>query len=59
MIFLTENENFITKNTNTTPFRNFGLALTYNFGKLSENVSKKKRVENDDLLTKPQVQTGQ
>ena len=29
------------------------LSLTYNFGKLSENVSKKQGVNNDDLLSKP------
>ncbi|HLG39433.1 MAG TPA: hypothetical protein VI461_07180 [Chitinophagaceae bacterium] len=27
-------------------------ALTWSFGKLTENVSKKKGVNNDDLLTK-------
>ena len=31
------------------------LSLTYNFGKLAENVSKKKGVNNDDILTKPQA----
>ena len=46
--FSTENESFITTNTNTIPFRNFGLALNYSFGKLKENVSKKKGVNNDD-----------
>lgn len=46
--FITENEFFITKNTNTIPFRNFGLALSYSFGRLKENVSKKKGVNNDD-----------
>jgi len=29
------------------------LALTWNFGKLTENVSKKKGVNNDDILNKP------
>lgn len=48
MTFVTENANFITRNTNITPFRNFGLALSYNFGRLKENVSKKKGVVNDD-----------
>lgn len=48
MTFLTENENFITQNVNTTPFRNFGLVLNYSFGRLKENVSKKKGVNNDD-----------
>ncbi|RYY47268.1 MAG: TonB-dependent receptor [Chitinophagaceae bacterium] len=46
----TENQNFITENVNTAPFRNFGLALTYSFGRLKENVSKKKGVENDDAV---------
>jgi len=50
MSFLTESENFITENRNTVPFRNFGLALTYNFGRLKENVSKKKGVNNDDQV---------
>ena len=48
--FLTENENFVTENTHTIPFRNFGLALSYSFGRLKENVSKKKGVTNDDLV---------
>ncbi|HEX2628966.1 MAG TPA: outer membrane beta-barrel family protein, partial [Chitinophagaceae bacterium] len=48
--FLTENENFTTKNVHTVPFRNFGLALTYSFGRLKENVSKKKGVTNDDQV---------
>jgi hypothetical protein len=46
----TENPNFITENVNTVPFRNFGLALTYSFGRLKENVSKKKGVTNDDQV---------
>lgn len=48
LTFLTENENFITENTNHVLFRNFGLSLNYNFGRLKENVSKKKGVSNDD-----------
>jgi hypothetical protein len=47
---LTENQNFITENRNVALFRNFGLALTYNFGRLKENVSKKKGVTNDDQV---------
>jgi hypothetical protein len=50
LTFLTENENFITQNVNTILFRNFGLALNYNFGRLKENVSKKKGVTNDDQV---------
>jgi hypothetical protein len=48
--FLTENDFFITENINSIPFRNFGLALSYNFGRLKENVSKKKGVTNDDQV---------
>ncbi|MGB8191384.1 MAG: outer membrane beta-barrel protein [Chitinophagaceae bacterium] len=50
LIFVTENDYFITRNTNTILFRNFGLALTYSFGRLKENVSKKKGVNNDDQV---------
>jgi outer membrane cobalamin receptor len=46
----TENQNFVTENIGIIPFRNFGLAMTYNFGKLKENVSKKKGVNNDDQV---------
>ena len=48
--FVTENDYFIMKTTNTIPFRNFGLSLSYSFGKLKENVSKKKGVNNDDQV---------
>jgi hypothetical protein len=34
------------------------LALTWNFGKLTENVSKKKGVSNDDILTRPAAPAG-
>ena len=50
MHFKTENANFITQNSNIVPFRNFGLALNYSFGRLKENVSKKKGVNNDDQV---------
>lgn len=50
LTFITENENFITENVNRVPFRNFGLALNYSFGRLKENVSKKKGVNNDDQV---------
>ncbi len=49
-VFKTENEFFITENMNTNPFRNFGLALSYTFGRLKENISKKKGVTNDDQV---------
>jgi outer membrane receptor protein involved in Fe transport len=42
--------NFKTETTSTFPFRGLALALTWNFGKLTENVSKKKGVSNDDLV---------
>jgi len=48
LIFLTENENFLTRNTQHILFRNLGLSLNYSFGRLKENVSKKKGVSNDD-----------
>jgi outer membrane receptor protein involved in Fe transport len=50
MTFKTENDYFLTENMNTNPFRNIGLSLTYNFGRLKENVSKKKGVNNDDQV---------
>lgn len=34
----------------TFPFRGLSLSLSWNFGKLTENVSKKKGVNNDDLI---------
>jgi outer membrane receptor protein involved in Fe transport len=46
----TETDYFITENRNNTPFRNFALSLNYNFGRLKENVSKKKGVNNDDKV---------
>lgn len=42
---------FTTTNTNAFPFCELNLNLTWNFGKLKENVSKKKGVTNDDLLS--------
>ncbi|WP_207491486.1 outer membrane beta-barrel protein [Aridibaculum aurantiacum] len=50
LFFVTETANFTTTNTNHILFRNFGLALNYSFGKLKENVSKKKGVNNDDAV---------
>ena len=49
---------FYTTNINKQIRRGAVLALTWNFGKLTENVSKKKGVNNDDLLTKPQAPSG-
>lgn len=48
--FKTENSFFTTENMHTNPFRNIGLGLSYNFGRLKENVSKKKGVTNDDQV---------
>ena len=41
---------FQTSSTTTMPFRGINLSLTWNFGKMTENVSRKKGVNNDDLL---------
>ncbi|RZL16412.1 MAG: TonB-dependent receptor [Pedobacter sp.] len=45
-----ENANFQTVNTNINPYRVIYFGMTYRFGKLKENVSRKKGVNNDDLL---------
>ncbi|MCW3109279.1 MAG: TonB-dependent receptor [Segetibacter sp.] len=50
---ITKDQNFYSTNINRQIRRGGVLALTWNFGKLSENVSKKKGVNNDDILTKP------
>ncbi|TCJ13250.1 TonB-dependent receptor [Flaviaesturariibacter flavus] len=42
--------NFQTVSVSTLPNRGFSLGLTWNFGKMTENVSKKKGVTNDDLV---------
>jgi outer membrane receptor for ferrienterochelin and colicin len=47
---VTNDPYFQTESVTTMPFRGLGLSLTWNFGKLTENVSKKKGVTNDDLL---------
>ncbi|MEE1946816.1 outer membrane beta-barrel protein [Pedobacter sp. KR3-3] len=46
----TEDANFRTLSTTTTPYRVIYFGFTYNFGKLKENLSKKKGVNNDDLI---------
>lgn len=46
----TEDANFRTSSTVTTPYRVIFVGFTYNFGKLKENLSKKKGVNNDDLI---------
>ena len=46
--FKTETGFFVSENVNTILFRNFGFSLNYSFGRLKENVSKKKGVSNDE-----------
>lgn len=55
---ITKDKNFYNTNTTRQIRRGAVLALTWNFGKLTENVSKKKGVNNDDLLTKPAAPSG-
>jgi len=55
---ITKDQNFYSSNITRQPRRAAVLALTWNFGKLTENVSKKKGVSNDDLLTKPTAPTN-
>ena len=55
---ITKDQNFYNTNTLRQRRRAGVLALTWNFGKLTENVSKKKGVNNDDILTKPAAPTG-
>ena len=47
---VTTDPSFQTTSITTMPFRGLALSLTWNFGKLNENVSKKKGVSNDDLI---------
>ncbi len=47
---ITTDPSFQTTSVTTMPFRGIALSLTWNFGKLTENVSRKKGVTNDDLL---------
>jgi len=55
---ITKDQNFYNSNITRQPRRAGVLALTWNFGKLTENVSKKKGVTNDDILTKPSAPAG-
>jgi outer membrane receptor protein involved in Fe transport len=55
---ITKDKNFYNTNITTTPRRAGVLALTWNFGKLTESVSKKKGVSNDDQLNKPASPAG-
>jgi len=49
--FIITDPNFQTTRINTRPLRGYVLTMNYNFGKLKENVSKKRGVTNDDLLS--------
>ncbi|RFS17974.1 outer membrane beta-barrel family protein [Emticicia sp. C21] len=42
--------NFRSENLNSFQARNFRIGIVWNFGKLKENVSKKKGINNDDVL---------
>ena len=46
----TNDVNFTTNTVTLTPFRAIYVGLTYNFGQLKEQQSKKKGVKNDDLI---------
>jgi outer membrane receptor protein involved in Fe transport len=47
---VTTDPKFQTTSVTTMPYRGIALSVNWNFGKLTENVSKKKGVTNDDLL---------
>jgi len=51
-VLLTRDPAFTTRSVSRIPFRALSLGLTWNFGKLTENVSKKKGVSNDDLVAR-------
>lgn len=55
---ITRDQHFYNTNTTTVIRRGGVLALTWNFGKLTESVSKKKGVTNDDILSKPAAPAG-
>lgn len=55
---ITKDQNFYSTNVTRQVRRAAVVALTWNFGKLNENVSKKKGITNDDLLTKPTTPSG-
>jgi len=55
---VTKDRNFYNTNSTRVIRRGAVLALTWNFGKLTENVSKKKGVNNDDVLSKPAAPSG-
>ncbi len=47
---ITKDPSFQTTSTTTMPFRAVSLSISWNFGKMTENVSRKKGVNNDDLI---------
>lgn len=47
----TVDPSFVYKSATISPFRALAVNISWNFGKLSESVSKKKGVSNDDLLS--------
>jgi outer membrane receptor protein involved in Fe transport len=55
---ITKDKNFYSSNLTRQYRRALALALTWNFGKLNENVSKKKGVSNDDILSRPAAPAG-
>lgn len=55
---VTKDKNFYNTNSTRLIRRAAVLALTWNFGKLTESVSKKKGVNNDDVLSKPAAPSG-
>jgi hypothetical protein len=50
VIAITESPDFQIRNINFNPYRVIYFGATYNFGKLKENISKKKGIANDDLV---------
>ena len=50
---ITNDKNFYNANVTRRIRRAAVLAVTWNFGKLTESVSKKKGVTNDDILSRP------
>jgi hypothetical protein len=55
---ITKDRNFYNSNITRQIRRGGVLALTWNFGKLTENISKKKGVTNDDVLNVPATPAG-
>jgi hypothetical protein len=55
---ITEDKNFYNTNITRRIRRGGVLSLTWNFGKLTESVSKKKGVNNDDILNRPAAPAG-